>query len=153
MDPADLTQLVAQLLMAIHTISGYPLPDAGPAVRLASLSEMQAMVCRGPCQVRGFYTRENGVVLNETLDLAHDTTARSVLLHELVHYVQQLNGKFEKLPDRCDRWFAREYEAYEIQNAYLRTQGSALRFDTESVRHLCRKEEPRDAGFDPRSPG
>jgi hypothetical protein len=149
MDTLDLTQLALQLLAAIHSISGYPLPDAAPAVRLASLSEMQAIVCRGPCQVRGFYTRENGVVLNETLDLAHDTTAQSVLLHELVHYVQQLNGKFEKLPDRCDRWFAREYEAYEIQNAYLRTRGSALRFDTESVRHLCRKEDLASAGFGP----
>jgi hypothetical protein len=149
MSSSDLAQLVAQLLAAIHSISGYPLPDAAPVVRLASLLEMQAIVCRGPCQVRGFYTRENGVVLNETLDLAHDTTAQSVLLHELVHYVQQLNGKFEKLPDRCDRWFAREYEAYEIQNAYLRTHGSALRFDTESVRHLCRKEELGDAGFGP----
>ena len=149
MDPADLAQLVAQLLAAIHSISGYPLPDAAPAVRLASLSEMQAMVCRGPCQVRGFYTRENGVVLNETLDVAHDTTAQSILLHELVHYVQQVSGKFEKLPDRCDRWFAREYEAYEIQNAYLRAHGSKLRFDTESVRYLCRKEEPAGAGFGP----
>ena len=149
MSSTDLAELVAQLLAAIHSISGYPLPDAAPAVRLASLSEMQAIVCRGPCQVRGFYTRENGVVLNETLDLAHDTTAQSVLLHELVHYVQQLSGKFERLPDRCDRWFAREYEAYEIQNAYLRARGSALRFDTESVRHLCRNEHRGDGGFGP----
>jgi hypothetical protein len=149
MSSADLAQLVAQLLATIHSISGYPLPDAAPVVRLTTLSQMQAMVCRGPCQVRGFYTRENGVVLNDTLDLAHDTTARSVLLHELVHYVQQLNGKFEKLPDRCDRWFAREYEAYEIQNAYLRTHGSTLRFDTESVRHLCRTGESGGTGFGP----
>lgn len=149
MDPVDLAQLVAQLLAAIHGLAGYPVPEAVPSVRLAPLSEMQALVCRGPCQVRGFYTQEQGVVLNQALDLAHDATARSVLLHELVHYVQQLSGKFDKLSGRCDRWFAREWEAYEIQNAYLRQQGNPLRFDTESVRHMCRDERPASAAFGP----
>jgi len=150
MDPGDLGNLVAQLLATIHLIAGYPVPIAPPPVRLAPLSEMQALVCREPCQVRGFYVRERGVVLNDTLDLVHDLTARSVLLHELVHYLQQLSGKFENMPSRCDRWFAREWEAYEIQNAYLRSEGSRLRFDTESVRHLCRDEgTATNAAYDP----
>jgi hypothetical protein len=148
-DPGDLANLVAQLLAAIHAIAGYPIPADPPAVRLVPLAEMQALVCRGPCQVRGFYTREQGVVLNDALDLAHDVTARSVLLHELVHHLQQVSGKFEKWPNRCERWFAREWEAYEIQNAYLREQGKALRFASESVRHLCNNEGPEGPAAGP----
>ncbi|PWT71942.1 MAG: hypothetical protein C5B46_07560 [Proteobacteria bacterium] len=149
MNATDLAQLIAELLAAIHVLAGYPIPDAAPSVRLAPLSEMQSLVCRGPCQVRGFYTQQHGVVVNEALDLTHDAAARSVLLHELVHYLQQLNKKFDRLPSRCGQWFARESEAYEIQNAYLREQGNATRFDIESIRHLCRDEAPVSAVFGP----
>ena len=37
--------------------------------------------------------------------------SRSILLHELVHHVQGITGRFDSLPD-CDAWYAREFEAY-----------------------------------------
>jgi hypothetical protein len=133
----DLVALVSDLFAVISSVSTYPQPYHLPPVYRRPLPELQAMVCKGPCQVRGFYLPPKGVYLNETLDIEHDVVARSVLLHELVHYVQELSGRFNSLPDKCDRWWSREKEAYDIQNAYLRSSGSPRRFALDSLPGMC----------------
>lgn len=138
MDTGELIALVSDLFAAISGLSAYPEPYHLPPVQLKPLPELQAMVCRGgKCQLRGFYIPRQGVFLNDTLDLRNDLIARSVLLHELVHHVQQLSGKFDILPNACDRWFSREREAYELQNAYLRENGESLRFALDSLPYMC----------------
>ena len=48
----------------------------------------------------------------------NDVRARSVLLHEMVHYLQDLHGRFaDSRP--CVRFLLREREAYAVQNRYL----------------------------------
>jgi hypothetical protein len=136
LDPVNLNRLIAELLGIIHMLTGYPVPEQAPPVRLAPLAQMQAMVCRGPCQVRGFYLPESGVFVNEVLDLQQDVVARSVLLHELVHHVQHVTRKYDNLSS-CERWFFREREAYDVQNAYLRQQQAATRFAFETVPAMC----------------
>jgi hypothetical protein len=136
-DRAELFSLVSDLFAVISSVSTYPEPYHLPDVHLKPLAELQAMVCKGPCQLRGFYLPRKGVFLNDTLDLQADLIARSVLLHELVHHVQELSGRFDSLPHRCDRWWSREKEAYEIQNAYLRENGSAVRFALDSLPYMC----------------
>ena len=137
MDAADLNSLIGELFGVIHAIAGYPVPQNLPDVRLAPLAQLQAMVCRGPCQVRAFYLPEHGIVVNEALDVKRDMVARSVLLHELVHHVQHLSGKFDNVSTACGRWFFREREAYEIQNVYLRDNREATRFFFDSVPFMC----------------
>ncbi len=141
MDPNDLYILMNELVAAIHALAGYPVPASLPSVQLAPLAQMQAIVCRGPCGVRGFYTPERGVFINESLDIKRNVVARSVLLHELVHYVQHVSGKFDGLHGDCYRWFMREREAYDIQNAYLRDNRESTRFHFESVPVMCRGED------------
>ena len=136
LDPAALNALIADLFGIIQSLSGYPVPQQLPSVRLAPLAEMQAMVCRGACQVRGFYLPESGVFVNEVLDVQHDVVARSILLHELLHHVQHLSGRYDNL-SRCERWFYREREAYDVQNAYLRREQAATRFAFETVPAMC----------------
>jgi hypothetical protein len=46
------------------------------------------------------------------------TWARGILLHELVHFLQQENGAFAERPG-CDAWSPREQEAYRIQYEWL----------------------------------
>lgn len=142
MDP-NLTQLIGELFVAIHALSSYAIPDVYPPVYRVTLSEMQERVCRGPCQVRGFYVPEQGIFINEALDLERDVVARSVLLHELVHYAQDASGRFERLSTPCDRWYAKEHEAYNIQNAYLREQRQQMRFAMGAPPRMC-YETPDD---------
>ena len=133
----ELINLVSDLFAVISAVSSYPEPYHLPPVQLRPLSELQAMVCKGPCQLRGFYMPRKGVYLNDTLDIRNDVIARSVLLHELVHHVQELSGRFDIVPNQCDRWWSREREAYEIQNAYLRENGNGVRFALDSLPYMC----------------
>jgi hypothetical protein len=137
-DPT-LSQLVAELFMAIKMLSGYPVPDAPPAIHRLPRAELEAMVCRTACGVKGFYLKGKGVYLDQSLDLEGDVKARSILLHELVHHVQGETGKFDTMPD-CHGWYAKEYEAYAIQNKYLRWEGSAVSFYMDSGWRDCRHE-------------
>jgi hypothetical protein len=136
-DRTELISLVSDLFAVISSVSTYPEPYHLPEVHLKPLAELQTMVCKGPCQLRGFYLPRKGVYLNDTLDLQADVLARSVLLHELVHHVQELSGRFDMLLNQCDRWWSREREAYEIQNAYLRENGSGVRFALDSLPYMC----------------
>jgi hypothetical protein len=133
----ELINLVAELFAAISAVSAYPEPFHLPQVHLKPLAELQTMVCKGPCQLRGFYLPKKGVFLNDLLDLRHDVVARSVLVHELVHHLQEVNGKFENVSSACVRWWLREAEAYEVQNAYLRLNGNATRFAHDSLPYRC----------------
>lgn len=120
MDTTELAAMVTDLFLTISLLSGYPVPDRMPTVTRLPKQTMQAMICSGPCAVRAFYTPDKGVVIDEQLDLKGDTYSRSILLHELVHHLQHVSGRFEDLPTPCHRWRAKEVEAYEIQHTYLK---------------------------------
>lgn len=121
MDVADVSSLVAQLFATIHLLSGYPVPDKSPEIHFVPLAQMQEMLCKGKsCAIRAYYKPEEGVYIDEKIDVKEDAYSRSVLLHELVHYLQHEAGKFEDLDTPCHRWQAKEIEAYEIQHKYLK---------------------------------
>ena len=121
-----LVALLLDLFRAIESISGYPVPAVLPDVHVLPLGALQARVCSWACPVKAFYLRGEGVFIEESLNFRNDLKARSILLHELVHHVQNLSGRFDSLPG-CVAWYAREREAYEIQNEYLRAAGVSVR--------------------------
>ena len=114
----ELAGLVAKLFITIKVLAGYPVPDVPPEVRLVPRAELAAMVCAGRCRVIGAYLPAGGILLVDELDPVNDVRARSVLLHEMVHYLQDLHGRFaDSRP--CVRFLLREREAYAVQNRYL----------------------------------
>lgn len=135
-----LSQLVAELFMAIKMLSGYPVPESPPPIHRLPRAQLEALVCSGStCGVKGFYLKGQGVYLDADLELDKDVKARSILLHELVHHVQGVTGKFDSMPD-CHGWYAKEYEAYAIQNKYLRWEGSGANFYMDAGWRDCRHE-------------
>jgi hypothetical protein len=121
LDPA-LTALVLELFRAIHTLAGYPEPTVYPDIHVLPHGQLEARVCPAGCPVKAFYAQGEGIFVDQTLDVEHDLQARSILLHELVHYVQLESSRFDSLPE-CQAWRAREIEAYRIQNEYLWRKG------------------------------
>ena len=81
MDPASLSSLVAELLVAIHLLSGYAPPTVPPIVHVVPQSAIQEQFCRRPCRVRAAYDATLGVFIDENLDIAKNTFDRSILLH------------------------------------------------------------------------
>lgn len=119
LDQASLSTLVADLFTAIHLLSGYPAVDTRPEIHLLPQAVIADKVCQKPCGVRAYYHPEWGVLLDETLKIESDPFDRSILLHELVHHVQSVRGRFDSKRSACDRWNAAEREAYSLQNRYL----------------------------------
>ena len=113
-----LVQLCATLFAAIAQLSGYPRPADVPQIHQVPHAEVEHIACRGQCAARAVFVPGEGVFIDDDLDLVNDPYARSILVHELVHYLQGAAGRFDDLAP-CLAWNAREREAYMIQNAYL----------------------------------
>ena len=122
---AELTALVAKLLLSASVLSGYAPPDEPPRVGVVSDRELRVVGCSGQCSANGLYTPGRGILISDRLDPAADVRTRAVLLHEIVHYLQDLNGAFADLPP-CERYLAREQEAYTVENRYLKRYGQPV---------------------------
>jgi hypothetical protein len=134
----DLAPIVRLLLAAIEAQSDYRATGPLPSIFQMPQYRIEQKVCDAPCNVRAAYLPREGIYLSANLDPERDPLARSALLHELVHYLQQGHAKFEGM-DTCERERAKEQEAYAIQNAYLAAIGNRERvvfyddFDCGSV--------------------
>ena len=136
MDGVTLASLAVELLAAIHSLSSYP-RAAPPEIHPMPVAEIHRRFCNAPCRVQAYYLPDEGIYIDEKLDPLHDVFARSILLHELVHHLQKANGRFLRIPSECDRWFAAEQEAYEIQNHYLESVHSPHRVHLNPWQLLC----------------
>lgn len=134
----SVVEIVASLLLTVSQLSGYPLPRETPPIHVLSEQAMSEQVCRSPCGVRAFYLDGRGVYLRDDLDVVNDLKARSILLHELVHHFQHESGRFAALTS-CERWLAREDEAYRLQNSYLSGNRSGTRFVFDYLPERCRE--------------
>ena len=128
MDLTVIQNLIASLLLNAASISGYPVPTAPPEVHLVPAAQIQQRVCDKPCRVRAFFAPGEGIFLDSSLDLKGDFYDRSILVHELVHFLQHSSGRFEGEKGACARHSAEETEAYDIQNKYLSQTDDPRRF-------------------------
>jgi hypothetical protein len=110
--------LIGLLLTLAAEQTGESLQSAPPALTRVDQQEIAQIVCGRPCPARAAYLPDRGILFDASLDPLGDLYARSILLHELVHHVQERAARFSDLPECC-RWAAREREAYDIQRRYL----------------------------------
>lgn len=111
------------LLILAAELSGYPLPAHAPTLAYRPAPWLRAQVCAGttPCNVHGLYLDHGDVIyLDQRLQGSTSAIARSVVLHELVHYLQDRAGQHD---GSCAQRQAREREAYGLQQRYLQQQG------------------------------
>ena len=163
--PIPMGDLVPELLRAIDHLSKYQMPHELPPVHRAPHEKIEQLACGKPCAALAAYRPGEGVYIDEALKPETDIFARSVLLHELVHYLQDVSHELESLR-LCERWYRREQEAYAIQKRFLVLVGSQIRVaysagstcDQDSVRaksNLSRREPhallPATAGNKPES--
>ena len=129
-------QLLPALLSALRQLSKYAVPAELPEIYRVPQERLQEMACTGKCAVLGTYRPGEGIYLDERLNPETSLFDRSVLLHELVHYVQELNGELSDMRP-CDRWYHREQEAYAIQKNFLMLVGSPVRVGYSANQSTC----------------
>jgi len=124
------TELITSLLLWISLNSGYVLPKEIPEVVAVSHDALSQMACKEDCPVLGFYPDSKHVnpfiadgvsriYLDRRMNLDIDVCATSVLVHELVHYVQEENDAFRAISDPKRRYITEEMEAHQLQAKYL----------------------------------
>ncbi len=153
MDAAVLAKLVAELLVAIHLLAGFDLPSEPPEVVFVPHGLLQEKACSGPCEVYGWFPPGRTIYLDDRLDPVRDIAARGILVHELVHYLQQEAGTF-RASGGCRTWLERERQAYDIQIRWHATQasvtGARVRMQRRPWKLTC-SEDPAP-NLPPRAP-
>ena len=127
MELGALKIMVAGLLTWIHAHSDLPMPHGQPTIDFVPASQLAEIACNGKCDALGFSPDRDisTIYLERKLDIEHDVCQRSILVHELVHYMQHRAKRFEdEPPDVAAHW--REMEALQVQRVYLGQFGRRL---------------------------
>ncbi len=102
-----------------------------PHIEFMSVEEISDFACAKPCGIiKGWTPPGDTVYLSNDLSINQDMFDRSIVLHELVHYVQYRYKLTEQGSD-CLTWKAREAQAYKIQYEWLRL--NKVRYNTMSL--------------------
>ena len=137
-------ELLPVLFRTIQRLSRYGTPVEFPIVRRVPADALSRMACMGTCGVLGHYAGGREIYLDSRLTPETNLFDRSVLLHEMVHYLQSLQGEApvgdtEAAGDaeKCRLWYTREREAYRIQESYLIMVSSPVRAGFFPARAPC----------------
>ncbi len=121
----DEPTLVTALLDALPELSRYPRVTEPPTLVYLSSAELRSKACNSPCPVLAYYAGGREIYLDQSLNPLVSLFDRSILLHEMVHYMQaQQEDEMHALEGagprvRCRVWYEREYEAYAVQQRFL----------------------------------
>lgn len=135
----NLNDLVKHLIRTVVRHSKYRKPDALPMVTRVTREDLEHRACsvaQQKCAVSAVYESERGIMIAEDLKPETNLFHRSILLHEIVHYLQDLGHELESAA-ACDRWYYREIEAYAIQKYYLASINSPDRVAYSGSRPTC----------------
>lgn len=114
--------LCAVLLAVASTLSGFPNPGACPSVQAVPLEPVSEIQCKGECTIQGVY-QDGRIYISDKLS-PHKYYGRGVLVHELMHYMQDRAGMMPVTS--CEARVALEKQAYHVQQLYLTLHGKKL---------------------------
>lgn len=156
-DMDDMIELSKHLLKTAAKFSKYRLPEALPMVTRVSRGELERLACgegAAKCGVSALYEPARGIMFSEELQPETNLFHRSILLHEMVHYLQEMGHELSASA-ACERWYQRELEAYSIQKQYLQSIQSPARVAYSGARPTCdiKPETLTHAGKEVKAPG
>lgn len=114
----DTAELITVLLSWAVTLSAYDTPAQPPAIEYRPHSFFVDRACAGrECKVLGWYNDQDVVYIDERFAGDREDFATSLIVHELIHFLQDESGHFDH--GSCEDSLRREREAYRIQKEYL----------------------------------
>lgn len=121
----DSPEVIAALLSWAVTLSGYPEPAYPPAIEYVPHAYFVEHVCGGrKCGAIGWYDNRRTIYIDRRLEGQDTAFSRGLMVHEMVHYLQDLSGRYD--PTSCEDRHRREQEAYAIQREFIaRAYGQA----------------------------
>lgn len=112
-------KLLAVLLSWTVNLSSYSHSGEASEILFKPHTFFVDIACNGnkKCDAIAWYDSDRTIYLDKRLEENMDAFTRSVVVHELVHYLQDISGKYSKMD--CELYVQREAEAYSVQKQYL----------------------------------
>jgi hypothetical protein len=145
-----MSELYAALLSWAVTLSGYPAPARPPDVIRQPHSFFVEKACNGrECKVMGWYAGGTAIYIDDRLDPQKDLLASSIVVHEMVHYLQGVARGDDTLKEgaafgataSCQQFIRWEYEAYGAQREYILRYGTYLPVGLSMLHAHCDASE------------
>lgn len=128
-----------QLLAAAAQFAEYTAPNHCPEIARVPAAEIQRYICPGrECPAWGLYIYTRQRLLVEDSLILNDAQARGVIVHELVHFLQERAG--ETRDRSCEATLLRERVAFWAQEQYLRENGIDARLEHNMAYYRCDEE-------------
>lgn len=122
-------------------------PDHWKTLQIYLLTddELSAQVCpEDPQNCHGlaglFDTQKKIIYLREDLNPDNDMISISFLIHEMVHSLQSETRSDDDLFGTCQKLYATEKQAYEAQDAFLKSEGQFFRAGNALRYFICHDE-------------
>jgi hypothetical protein len=132
-----MNDLLQVLLSWAVVISGYPAPTQTPELVRVPHAFMVTRACNGrECRVLGWFAGGREIYIDERLDPQNDLFHSSIVVHELVHYLQQEAARLSAVSG-CGESLALEREAYSVQSSYLTRYGVYRPMSAATVSATC----------------
>lgn len=114
--------LIHGLMIWAVTLTGYEQPEALPEVKAVSHQQLMETLCADQfCTAVAYYDTQSRIIYyDERMPLEQDQNARGFIIHEMVHYLQDLNGELKPAAMDCEQRIEKEKQAYRVQRFFLR---------------------------------
>ena len=134
-------ELTALLNWAAY-LTGYQVSESKPKLEFRPHQFFVDNACYGnqKCKVVGWYNDEGVVYIDDKLNALNSRFERSLVVHEFVHYLQHISGKFET--GTCEDFVSREREAYATQREFIMAYGAMPSMSFHQ--HSCARDLARD---------
>lgn len=134
--------LLQVLLSWAVVLSGYPAPAEPPQLVRVPHAFMVERACnRRECRVLGWYAGGREIYVDERLDPESDLFHSSIVVHEMVHYLQNEAARVAFVTN-CKEALTLEREAYSVQSAYLTRYGMYRPVGAASASATCQDPPP-----------
>jgi hypothetical protein len=119
-------ELFSLLLGWAIVFSGYSIPDTLPEIIFLKQREVSTLLCdsENACKyfVLGGYNPDTGkIIIDRRCNTKNDIYCKGLIVHEMVHYLQDINNKLDL--KNCGRRRWAEAQAYYVQNKFLKAHG------------------------------
>ena len=141
----NLNELIIALLLWITSNTDYINPKQLPEVKFLEQNELSQLACKSDCEILAYTPVEPKytVYLSKKLNPLTNVCHRGILLHEIIHVLQDDQGFFVDYDDRTKKHL-REMNALVNHNIYLSqygkkilySNGFAAKFKTKSKNNL-----------------
>lgn len=123
----NINELIVALLLWITSHTEYKNPIKYPSIEFIEQKELSQLACKMDCEILAYTPIEPKykIFLSNKLDPLNDVCHRGILMHEIIHVLQEEQGVFSDYELRTKKHM-REMDALVNHNIFLSQYGKKI---------------------------